>query len=83
VYALDHLLPEDMTAQTHSDIKKYLATFKRNPAITTKEAGPIPLDPYENSADLYLRILTKRKEIVLDYFGKKLHDLSIEKLECP
>jgi len=83
VYALDHLLPEDMTPQTHSDIKKYLATFKRNPAITTKEAGPIPLDPYENSADLYLRILTKRKEIVLDYFGKKLNELSIEKLDCP
>lgn len=82
VFHLDHLTPEDASPAVLEEVKKYLNQIKTNPEIDLKSIDKIPLDPYLNSIDFYLRILTKRKEIVLQHFAKKMEALSIEKTEC-
>jgi SNF2 family DNA or RNA helicase len=78
IYHLDHLLPNDTSSDTIKNIKKYLALVKKNPEMDMRELGKVPLDPYENSIDLYLIIYTKRKEIILNHFIEKIKKISIE-----
>lgn len=79
IYYLEHLLPKDFSSySTNMNIEKYLHKIEQNPEIDAKELEKIPLDPFKNSIDLYLRIYATRKEIILKHFIEKIKKISIE-----
>lgn len=75
IYKLYHILAKDKNLLTKK-IPEYLRDFKKDP--DTK----MPLNPYENSCDLYLKVYMTKKQITLDKFNRILQNLSIEKNVC-
>lgn len=74
VYKLFHIKSEDKNQS--QNIKTYLNLLKQNP--TQIKSFAIPLNPYDNSCDLFLKVFIDRKQQLLNHIETQLKDLAIE-----
>ena len=74
VYHLYHIRPSD--SEKMKELKKWFAKMRKG------EPDILPIGPYTESFDIFMRYIIGYKQIGIDQFIQKLDELSIEKNTC-
>lgn len=74
VYHLYHIRPSD--SDKVEKLKKWFAKIRKG------ETDELPINPYQESFDIFMRYVIGYKQIGIDNFIQQLEDLSIEKNDC-